>query len=149
MKLLAKNKRAVFDYEITERIIAGIVLSGSEVKSAKLGHISLKGSFVTIKDGQAYLLNAHITPYSKSTSQTGYDPTQSRKLLLHQKQIARLTGQIKTEGQTALPVAILVERGLIKVEVALGRGKKKYDKRQDLKKHEQLREAQRAMRPKN
>ncbi len=144
MKLLAKNKRATFDYEITDKLVAGIVLSGAEVKSIKAGHASLKGSFVAIKDGEAYLTNAHVTPYNRAGNQSQLDPTRSRKLLLHRKQLEELIGD-KTAGLSAVPMALLEHKRLVKLEIGLGRGKRQYDKREAIKKRDTDREARRLL----
>jgi len=141
MKIIAKNRRARFDYDITEILVAGLVLSGAEVKSVKSGHTSLKGSFISIHNDEAYLTNAHINPYKFSSHQADYDPTQSRKLLLHRKQIDEIRSKIQSEGMTVVPLSIGLERGLIKVEVGVGRGKKLHDKRQVVKKRDMLRDA--------
>jgi len=142
MKLLAKNRRATFDYEVTDKLVAGIVLSGAEVKSAKLGHVSLKGSYITVKDNEAWLNNAHFTPYNQAGNRAGLDPTRTRKLLLHRKQIDQLMGK-KQGGLQLIPLALLEERRLVKVEVGVGRGKKRYDKRETMKRRTQEREANR------
>ncbi len=144
MKLLAKNKRATFDYEITDKIIAGLILVGPEVKSIKNGHASLKGSFIAIRDGEAYLTNAHVTPYNMAGNSNQPDPTRTRKLLLHQKQLQELIGN-KTAGLSAIPMALLEHKRLIKLEVGIGRGKHKYDKREAIKKRDTEREARRAV----
>lgn len=142
MKLLAKNKRASFDYDIAEKLIAGLVLTGAEVKSTKSGHASLKGSFVAIKDGEAYLTNAHITPYNMAGNQSQLEPTRTRKLLLHRRQLNQLINS-KTAGLSIVPVALLENKRLIKLEIGLGKGKKKFDKRQAIKQRETDREARR------
>jgi SsrA-binding protein len=142
MKLLAKNRRATFDYAISEKLIAGLVLSGAEVKSAKLGHVSLKGSFVSIKDGEAWLNNAHFTPYNMAGNRSGLDPTRPRKLLVHRKQLQELIAT-KQRGLQLVPLALLEERRLVKLEVGLGKGKKLYDKRETLKRRTQELEARR------
>lgn len=139
MKLLAKNRRATFDYAIDDRLMAGLVLSGPEVKSAKLGNVSLKGSFIAIKDGEAWLNNAHFTPYAAAIAQKP-DPIRNRKLLIHRKQLEAIIGSAQS-GMRAVPLALLEERGLVKLEVGLGRGKKRYDKRETIKRREQEREA--------
>ncbi len=144
MKLLAKNKRANFDYEITDKLIAGIALSGSEVKSIKAGHASLKGSFVAIRDNEAYLTNAHVTPYNMAGNQSQLDPTRSRKLLLHRKQLQELINN-KNAGLSAVPMALLEAKRLVKLEIGIGRGKRKYDKRAAIKKRETERETRRAL----
>src|SRR5687767_8849188 len=120
MKVLAKNRRATFDYELTERLEAGLVLSGDEVKSLKAGHGSLKGSFVALRNNEAYLQGAHITPYSKASSKGDIDPTRNRKLLLHRKQIDQLIGQ-KQSGLSVVPTALLLAGKLIKIEIGIGR----------------------------
>lgn len=139
---MAKNRRATFDYQITDKLVAGIVLSGAEVKSIKAGHASLKGSFIALRDGEAYLTNAHVTPYNHAGNASKLDPTRSRKLLLHRRQIDRLLGD-KTAGLSAVPLALLQDRALIKVEVGIGRGKKIYDKREIIKKRDLERESAR------
>ncbi len=141
MKLLAKNRRATYDYAIAEKLVAGMVLSGPEVKSAKSGNVSLKGSFVTIKDGEAWLNNAYFTPYGPAVAQKP-DPTRVRKLLLHRKQLDALIGSKQT-GKQAVAMALLEERGFIKLEVGIGAGKKRYDKRETIKRRTQDRETSR------
>lgn len=148
MKLLAKNRRATFDYEVTDKLVAGIVLSGAEVKSAKLGHVSLKGSYITVKDNEAWLNNAHFTPYNQAGNRAGLDPTRTRKLLLHRKQIDQLMGN-KQGGLQLIPLALLEERRLVKVEVGVGKGKKRYDKRETMKRRTQEREANRQIAGRN
>lgn len=139
MKLIAKNKRATFDYEITERIVAGIVLSGDEVKSIKAGHASLKGSFVALRLNEAFLTNAHVTPYAHANEASSLDPLRNRKLLLHRKQLDSLIGQ-KQAGLSVVPTALLLERGLVKLEIGIGKGKKRYDKRETIKRRDTERE---------
>jgi SsrA-binding protein len=134
MKLLAKNKRATFDYEIAERVMAGISLLGVETKSAKAGQASLKGSFVTARNGELYLMGSHISPYTLA-SVKDYDPTRSRKLLLHRREIEKLI-QKKQEGFSIIPTAFLLDRNFVKIELGVGRGKKRYDKREAIKKRE-------------
>lgn len=145
MKLIAKNKRATYDYELTERLVAGLVLSGDEVKSVKAGHASLKGSFVFMRDGEAFLTNAHITPYKNAYSKADIDPIRNRKLLLHRKQLEHLTAQ-KQAGFSVVPTALLLERGLLKLEIGVGRGKKQYDKRETIKQRDNDRELARNVR---
>jgi len=134
MKVIAKNRRAFHDYEIIERITAGISLLGHEVKSVRAGQISLKGSFVHFQNHEAYLVNAHVRQYSHAANLKEYDPTRSRKLLLHRKQIDNLEAEKRGAGLAVVPVAVGLEHGLIKVEIALGRGKKHYDKRETSRK---------------
>lgn len=149
MKIVAKNKRASYDYDIAERLVAGIVLAGHEVKSVKAGHISLKGSFITIHDGEAYLAGAHITQYKHAANIKSYDPVQSRKMLLHRREIDRIVGAIQSQGMTVVPIVVGIERGLVKVEIGIGRGKKRYDKRETIKKRDMLRDAGRDIRSKD
>jgi len=145
MKLIAKNKRATYDYELIERLVAGLVLSGDEVKSVKAGHASLKGSYVFLRDGEAYLTNAHITPYAHAYDKSGLDPLRNRKLLLHRKQLSHLVAQ-KQDGYSVVPTALLLERGLLKLEIGIGRGKKQYDKRETIKRRENDRDLARTVR---
>lgn len=142
MKVLAANRRARYDYEITEHLVAGLVLSGAETKSTKLGHASLKGSYITMRDGEAYLNNAHITPYQPSGMKTPPDPTRSRKLLLHRRQLDQLMGH-KSHGLAAVPIALVLDKRFVKLEVGIGRGKKRYDKRAVIKSRETTREIRR------
>jgi SsrA-binding protein len=135
MKLLAKNRRATFDYDITERLVAGIALSGSEVKSIKSGFASLKGSFVSLREGEAFLTNAHVTPYQHASSKDVLDPTRNRKLLLHRKQLDQLIAQ-KQSGLSIVPTALLQEGRLVKMEIGIGRGKRRYDKRETIKRRD-------------
>lgn len=144
---IAQNKRAFYDYEILETLEAGIELLGHEVKSAKLGRCSLRGSFVHIRPsshkatkghsgGEAWLTNATIAPYEKAGRLPDYDPTRSRRLLLKRTDLNRLIGKHSTERATIVPLAMVVKRGLVKVEIALARGKRKYEKREAIKQRE-------------
>lgn len=146
MKVIAKNKRATYDYEITERIVAGLSLSGDEVKSIKAGHASLKGSFVSLHNGEAYLTNAQVTPYVHASQRAGIDPTRNRKLLLHRKQLDQLIVQ-KQSGLSVVPTALLLERRLVKLEIGIGRGKKRYDKREVIKQRDTSRDLARQLKP--
>ncbi len=139
MKLLAKNRRATFDYQLTERLVAGLALSGAEVKSIKNGHASLKGSFVTLREGEAWLNNAHVTPYQPGGQATPPDPTRLRKLLLHRKQLDNLILE-KRSGMSVVPTALFLDGNLIKLEIGIGRGKKRYDKRETIKRRDTSRE---------
>jgi SsrA-binding protein len=144
MKVLAKNRRATFDYELTEHLVAGLVLSGDEVKSLKAGHGSLKGSFVALRGEEAFLQGAHITPYAKASDRAGIDPTRHRKLLLHRKQIDELIAH-KQSGLSVVPTALLLAGSLIKIEIGIGRGKKRYDKRETIKRRDTDRELARQL----
>lgn len=138
MANLADNRRAKFDYDIKETFDAGLVLSGPEVKSVRSGNISLNGSYVHVNAAGAQLINAHIGPYKYAPNE-GYEPTRSRKLLLTKKEIASLLG--KEKGLTIVPLQIYTgKRGLLKMKIGLGRGRKKMDKREYLKKKETDRE---------
>ena len=138
MKILAQNKRGGFDYQISEKMVAGLVLSGAEVKSAKLGHVSLQGSYIGKRGQELYLVNAHFTPYHAAASSP--EPTRSRKLLMHRKQINQILGSPELK---AIPLNLHLQRGLVKLEIGLGKGRKKVDKRELIKKRDQLREARR------
>lgn len=148
MPILAKNKKALFNYEILEKLEAGIVLSGQEVKSVKNGHINLKGSYVTVQDEEAWLVNVHISPYKMAGPMTDYDPVRSRKLLLHKKEIRRILGKLSEKGLTLVPIKVYTKQGRIKVEIGIAKGKKKEDKRESIKKREQEREMRRMMKRK-
>lgn len=141
MKLIVKNRRAFYDYEIIKRITAGISLAGHEVKSIRSGQISLKGSFIHFQNNEAYLVNAHIRRYNYASNVADYNPTRPRKLLFHRKEINYLEGQKRSAGLAVIPLAVGLEHGLIKVEIALGRGKKHYDKREASRKKTMRRDA--------
>jgi SsrA-binding protein len=145
MTLLAKNRRATFDYEFIKKYEAGLVLKGTEVKSVKDNQASLKGAFITIHQKELYLTNANIPPYKFSGKLINYDPTASRKLLLHKKEISYLLGKSKTEGLTMIPISLYTIRNKIKLNFALARGKKKFDKREILKKRTAQREIDRKL----
>jgi SsrA-binding protein len=127
-KVLARNKRARYDYEILETFEAGMVLTGTEVKSAREGRVQLKDSYVTVDNGEAYLVGAHISPYAQG-NYANHDPERRRKLLLHKREIEKLMGRTQVAGQTAVPLAVLLRGNWIKLELALAKGKKLYDKR--------------------
>jgi len=145
MATLAINKRARFDYDISEKFEAGLVLSGQEVKSAKTGHISLKGSFVTVKQNELYLTNANIPPYKHAGEIKNYDPNHPRKLLLHRAEIRTLIGKSRAEGLTLVPIQVYTKKSLLKLEFGVGKGRKKVDKRQVIKKREAERKIRRAL----
>ncbi|MBU2052161.1 SsrA-binding protein SmpB [Patescibacteria group bacterium] len=146
MKII--NRKARFNYELTERVEAGIVLSGAEVKSAKEGKASLSDSYARVdENGEIWLLNCHIHPYQFADN-TDYQPTRSRKLLLKRKEILGLTKKIEGKNLTLVPTAMYLKKGKLKVELAIGRGKKQWDKRETIKKREQRREQGRLLRHK-
>lgn len=135
---ITTNKKAYHNYEILETIEAGIVLSGAEVKSVKQGKIDLTGSYVTLDKNQIpWIINVNIAPYPPAKGdQQGYNPSQPRRLLLKKKEISSLIGKIKTKGLTIIPLKVYNKRGLIKVEIGIARGKKKIDKREEIKRKE-------------
>lgn len=143
-KLLAQNKRANFDYAIEETIEAGIVLNGTEIKSARNGKIQIRDAFVRIRGGEAWISNMHINPYEQG-NQFNHDPLRARKLLLHKKQINTLIGKVQREGAAIVPIKMYLKNGYAKVLIGVGTGKKKYDKREDLKKKDANRAIARAM----
>lgn len=145
MPTLAINPRAKYDYEILDTYEAGLVLSGQEVKSAKKGRMSLKGSYVTIRNEEVWLINAQISPYQPKNVPVNYSPTHSRKLLLHKKEIKELIGKTKQKGLTLTPLRAYTKQNRIKLEFGLGRGKKKSDKREKIKKRETQRKIRRAL----
>ncbi|MEJ5226806.1 SsrA-binding protein SmpB [Thermodesulfovibrio sp.] len=147
VKVVSQNKKAYADYHIDETIEAGIVLTGTEVKSLRQGKANLKDSYVIIKDNEAWLLNCHISPYSHGNI-FNHDPLRTRKLLLHRKEIERLRGKIQQQGYTLIPLKLYFKGPYVKVEIALARGRKKYEKRDIIKKKEAQREIERALKNK-
>jgi len=145
MSILATNKSASFDYELLDKYEAGLVLTGAEVKSIKTGHISLKGSFVTLHGEELYLTNANISPYPFAKSSAAYEPTRSRKLLVRKIEIRHLIGKLQVKGLTLVPLRVYTKKRLIKLEFALAKGKKAYDKRKDISKKESKRKIERAI----
>ncbi|MBQ7050916.1 MAG: SsrA-binding protein SmpB [Firmicutes bacterium] len=143
IKLVAQNKKAHFEYFLEELFEAGLSLSGTEVKSLRQGKCSLKESFVRIEKGEAFLYNMHISPYEQGNI-FNKDPLRTRKMLLHKSEIRRLIGKVKTDGYTIVPVKIYFKGNYAKVQIALAKGKKLYDKRQDIAKKDQRREAEKS-----
>jgi SsrA-binding protein len=140
MKVIATHKAAYYDYEIIEPFEAGIALLGSEVKSVKDGRVSLKESYAEVKGDEVFLVKCHISPY-EAANRFNHEPLRDRKLLLHRREIRRLIGKIKERGFTLIPLKVLVnDKGRIKVEIALARGKKLYEKRAAIKKRDTERE---------
>jgi len=146
MKFFAENRRAKFDYEILETYEAGLVLFGHEVKAIKTGHISLNNSFVVIKNNELYLINSFIPPYQPKNISSDYDPERSRKLLLQKQEIRSLIGKSKAKGLTLLPLRVYTKKNKLKLEFAIGRGKRKIDKREQIKKRDIEREMERNLR---
>jgi len=143
MASYAENRKARFDYEILEKYEAGIELLGSEVKSVRGGQMSLEGSFVIVRGGEAFLINASIPPYQVKNAPKDYDPLRNRKLLLTKKEIAELAGSEKNRSLTIVPISVYNKGRKIKVNIALVKGKKKFDKRESIKKRETEREVRR------
>ena len=148
MPTLATNPRAKYDYHILKTFEAGMVLAGHEVKAIKTGHISLKGSYVIIKNEEAWLINAQIPPYQPKNTPTDYQPSQTRKLLLNQREIKSLIGQSKRKGLTLVPLRVYTKKGKIKLAFALGLGKRQTDTREKIIKREVKRRIDRALREK-
>lgn len=148
IKMIANNKKARHDYFVEDSFEAGIVLHGTEVKSLRMGHCSVKEAFIDIDKGEAFIHQMHISPYEKGNI-FNKDPLRIRKLLLHSSEISKMVGQVKQKGYTLIPLKVYFKGSLVKVEIGLCRGKKLYDKRQDISKRDQLREAQRDFKVRN
>ncbi len=148
VKLIANNKKAYFDYFIEDKYEAGIALHGTEVKSLRMGKCSLKESFLRVEKGEVYIYNMHISPYEKGNI-FNKDPLRIRKLLMHKYEINKIAGQIVQKGYTLVPLQIYFKGSIVKVEIGLARGKKLYDKREDIAKKDQRREAEKDFKVKN
>ena len=144
MKLVANNKKAYHDYFIEEKYEAGIVLHGTEVKSMRMGKCSIKEAFIRIENGEVYAYGMHISPYEKGNI-FNKDPLRPKKLLLHKQQIRKLIGSSAEKGYTLVPLQVYFKDGRAKIEIGLARGKKLCDKRQDIAKKDQMREAEKEM----
>lgn len=131
-RVIATNRRARFDYFLSDFLQAGLALTGTEIKSVRAGHVSLTGAFVDFKNGEAYVVGMQITPY-KEGNIFNADPMRDKKLLLHRREIAKLIKQRDQAGYTVVPVELYIQRGKAKLDIALGKGKKEYDKRQVIK----------------
>lgn len=147
IKIIHFNKKARFEYEIFEEIEAGIELRGTEVKSLRLGKVNFKDSYATIKHGEAFLYNLHISPYEQGNV-FNHDPLRIKKLLLHKHEIKRLNGKIQEKGMTLVPTKIYLKNGRIKLELGLGKGKKIVDKRREIARRDEQRELQREFKEK-
>ena len=147
-KLIANNKKAYHDYFILETYEAGISLAGTEVKSMRMGKCSIKESFIRIENGEVFVYGMHISPYEKGNI-FNKDPLRVRKLLLHRQEINKLLGKMKEKGMTLVPLKVYLKGSLVKVEIGLAKGKKLYDKRADIAKKDQAREAQRDFKIRN
>lgn len=147
IKIIAQNRKARFDYHVESSFEAGMVLSGSEVKSLREGRASLSDSYAVVKEGECFLLNTHIAPYEPA-AYLNHEPKRTRKLLLHAGEIARLTGKLNERGFTLIPLKLYFKKGRAKIELGLCKGKRTYDKRAAIKKREAAREVSRALRQK-
>jgi SsrA-binding protein len=146
IKPIASNRRAFHEYSFVDKIEAGVVLTGTEVKSMRQNGCSLGDGFVRLRGGEAWLVNVHIPPYDRGTFFSQHEPNRDRKLLLHSNEIKRLVGTIQEKGLTLIPLRAYFKRGNVKVELGLGRGKKTHDKRQAIKEREARREIERVAR---
>ncbi|KAB8334459.1 SsrA-binding protein SmpB [Scytonema tolypothrichoides VB-61278] len=144
-KVVTDNRQARYLYEILETYEAGIELTGTEVKSIRAGKVNLQDGYALIRDGQAWLLNAHISPYNASGQYFNHEPRRTRKLLLHREEIRKLIGKVEQQGLTLIPLKMYLKRGWVKISIALARGKKVHDKREDIKRRQDQRDMQRAM----
>lgn len=147
-KLIANNKKARHDYFIEDTYEAGICLHGTEVKSLRMGKCSVKESFIRIEDGEVFIYNMHISPYEKGNI-FNKDPLRVKKLMMHRHEINKIAGQLAQKGYTLVPLEVYFKGSLVKVQVGLARGKKLYDKRQDIAKKDQRREVERDFKVKN
>jgi SsrA-binding protein len=143
--VLATNDRARYDYELLDKLEAGLVLTGQETKSAKTGHMKLKGAHVAFTRGEAMLLGSHIAKYPKAGPLPDYDPERSRKLLLHKRELEKLRGKREEEGLTIVPLRAYMKAGRIKLEIAVARGKKQFEKRETIKKRDLDRQVRSAL----
>lgn len=148
MKLVANNKKAYHDYFVDEKFEAGLALHGTEVKSLRLGQCSIKEAFIRIENGEVWIYGMHISPYEKGNI-FNKDPLRPKKLLLHRKEIDKLLGKIKEKGFTIVPLEVYFKDGRAKIEIGLCRGKKNYDKREDIAKKDMRREAEREFKVRN
>ncbi|ETT82001.1 SsrA-binding protein SmpB [Viridibacillus sp. FSL R5-0477] len=147
-KVLAQNKKAGHDFFIEETIEAGMVLQGTEIKSIRNGRVQLRDSYVRVSGNEAWISNMHVSPYEQG-NRFNHDPLRSRKLLLHKRQIAELIGRVKRDGYTIVPLKMYIKDGYAKLLIGVGKGKKNYDKRDDLRKKEAKRDMERTFKAKN
>ncbi|MBD2253107.1 SsrA-binding protein SmpB [Nostoc parmelioides] len=144
-KVITDNRQARYLYEILETFEAGIQLTGTEVKSIRAGKVNLQDGYALLRDGEVWLINAHISPYNASGQYFNHEPRRTRKLLLHRQEIRKLIGKVEQQGLTLVPLKMYLKRGWVKVSIALGKGKKLHDKRESLKRRQDQRDIQRAM----
>lgn len=145
IRVIATNRKAYHDYHLEQTFEAGIALTGSEIKSVRAGRVNLRDSFVQIRNGEAWLVDAHIAQYEQA-SRDNHEPKRDRKLLLHKQEIARLAGRVQEKGYTIVPLRMYLKGNLAKVEIALARGKRLYDKREAIAKRDSEREMEREWR---
>ncbi len=145
IKIITKNRKAGFNYELMDTFRAGLVLQGAEIKSIRANRVTLQDSFVEERNGELWLLNVHISPYEQAGTYGAFEPTRPRKLLLHKKEIAEIISRIRERGLSAIPTMIFLERGRAKVEIAVARGKKDHDKRDAIAKRDADRQIRQAL----
>jgi SsrA-binding protein len=145
IKIISDNRQARFLYEILETFEAGVQLAGTEVKSIRAGKVNLRDGYALLRNGEAWLINVHISPYDASGEYFNHDPRRSRKLLLNRKEISKLIGQVEQKGLTLVPLKMYFKGSWVKVSIGLAKGKKLHDKREDLKRRQDQREMQRAI----
>jgi SsrA-binding protein len=145
VKVIAVNRRATHDYHIDDRVEAGLVLTGTEIKSIREGRINLREGYARINNGEAWLSNVHIAPYEHG-NRYNHEPLRERKLLLHKRELSELVGRVRQRGYTLIPMQVYLKHGKAKVELGLARGKREYDKRHSIAKREADREIERGMR---
>ncbi|PKO18620.1 MAG: SsrA-binding protein [Chloroflexi bacterium HGW-Chloroflexi-10] len=142
IKVISKNRKATFEYFLLESFEAGLSLQGSEIKSIRAGQVSITEAFIQIENMEAWLMNAHIAPY-ESASYFNHDPKRKRRLLLHKKEVSKMWNEVRQKGVTIVPVKLYIKNGLAKIEIAIAKGKKLYDKRDSIAKRDQDRETSR------
>lgn len=147
IKIVANNRKASFEYTLLEKFEAGIVLQGSEIKSVRAGQVSIQEAYIDVENGQnAWLIESHIAPYNQAGKFFNHEPKRKRRLLLHKKQIRELWNNVRIKGMTIVPIKIYLKDGRAKIEIALAKGKKAYDKRATIAKRDEARDKERAMR---
>jgi SsrA-binding protein len=144
-KIVSDNRQARYQYEILETYETGIELRGTEVKSIRAGQVNLRDGFALVRDGEVVLLNVHISPHETTNQAFNHDPRRTRKLLMHREEIRKLIGKVEQQGLTLVPLKMYMKRGWVKVDLALVKGKKLHDKREDLKRRDDKRDIERAM----
>ncbi len=148
IKVVSENRKAFHDYFVEERVEAGIILTGTEIKSVRNSRVNLKDSYARIEDGELWLHQMHISPYEQG-NRFNHDPLRKRKLLLHRSEIVKLVGKIQLQGLTLIPIKMYLKHGLAKIELAVCRGKKNYDKREAMAEKDAKREIERHLRERN